>query len=103
MIQVSTTPVPELSKIPTASTAPMNQAEKNQSMTSEPSSDFNEDPFKNYRYEDPFMISDPFHDEEAPVDTVKGNDFICNPVYIINEVFSDQHRGNQVRERFRAC
>lgn len=29
----------------------------------EPAGDFNEDPFKNYRYEDPFLISDPFQDE----------------------------------------
>lgn len=32
--------------------------------TSEATGDFNEDPFKNYRYEDPFMIADPFQDEE---------------------------------------
>ncbi|KAG5681401.1 hypothetical protein PVAND_010840 [Polypedilum vanderplanki] len=27
--------------------------------------DFNEDPFKNYRYEDPFLIEDPFKDENG--------------------------------------
>lgn len=27
--------------------------------------DFQEDPFKNYRYEDPFLIEDPFNDENA--------------------------------------
>jgi hypothetical protein len=26
--------------------------------------DFKEDPFQNYRYEDPFMIADPFQDED---------------------------------------
>lgn len=28
-------------------------------------SDFQEDPFKNYRYEDPFLIEDPFNDENG--------------------------------------
>lgn len=28
-------------------------------------SDFQEDPFKNYRYEDPFLIEDPFKDENG--------------------------------------
>lgn len=27
--------------------------------------DFKEDPFKNYRYEDTFLIEDPFQDENA--------------------------------------
>lgn len=27
--------------------------------------DFKEDPFKNYRYEDPFLIEDPFNDENG--------------------------------------
>ena len=27
--------------------------------------DFQEDPFKNYRYEDPFLIEDPFNDENG--------------------------------------
>jgi hypothetical protein len=75
MIQVSTS-IPELTSIPTATVAPMSQS-KSHSTASEPSSDFNEDPFKNYRYEDPFMISDPFQDEETPV-VVKGNDCIRN-------------------------
>lgn len=31
--------------------------------------DFKDDPFKNYRYEDPFNIKDPFEDEEeTPAD-----------------------------------
>lgn len=51
--------------IPTAKVAPMEPA----------ASDFQEDPFKNYRYEDPFMISDPFQEEAA----VKGELlFLCN-------------------------
>lgn len=33
--------------------------------TQELSTDFQEDPFKNYRYEDPFMIEDPFKDENG--------------------------------------
>lgn len=35
------------------------------------STDFQEDPFKNYRYEDPFMIEDPFNDERAKVEKGK--------------------------------
>lgn len=57
---------------PTATFSPPVQPKKDVSMTSEPASDFNEDPFKNYRYEDPFMISDPFQDEEPPADVFKG-------------------------------
>lgn len=30
----------------------------------ETAADFSEDPFKNYRYEDPFLISDPFQEEK---------------------------------------
>lgn len=48
---------------------------KNLSTANDAASDFNEDPFKNYRYEDPFMIADPFQDEEvpaAPAAVVKG-------------------------------
>lgn len=41
-------------------------------MASEAASDFKEDPFKHYRYEDPFMISDPFQDDQPPVDVFKG-------------------------------
>lgn len=37
---------------------------KDKSVVSEQASDFKEDPFQNYRYEDPFLISDPFQDEE---------------------------------------
>lgn len=33
--------------------------------TQELASDFQEDPFKNYRYEDPFLIEDPFQDENG--------------------------------------
>lgn len=32
--------------------------------TGDTSTDFKEDPFSNYRYEDPFMIEDPFQDAE---------------------------------------
>lgn len=39
------------------------------------STDFQEDPFKNYRYEDPFMIEDPFKDENGnPFKDGKGNE-----------------------------
>lgn len=57
---------------PSATFSPPVQPKKDVSMTSEPASDFNEDPFKNYRYEDPFMISDPFQDEETPADVFTG-------------------------------
>lgn len=34
-----------------------------------PPVDFKDDPFKNYRYEDPFNIKDPFEDDgEQPAD-----------------------------------
>lgn len=36
------------------------------------STDFQEDPFKNYRYEDPFMIEDPFKDENGNQKEEKG-------------------------------
>ena len=73
------TTVPEVSKAP--SFVPMEEEIKNLSITSEPivaASDFKEDPFQNYRYEDPFLISDPFQDEAPPVPVtatviVKGN------------------------------
>lgn len=42
----------------------------------EPAGDFDEDPFKNYRYEDPFLISDPFQDEPtAPAPAVTKGSF----------------------------
>lgn len=50
---------------------PLEQSKK-LSAANDTASDFNEDPFKNYRYEDPFMIADPFQDEEAPAAVVKG-------------------------------
>lgn len=56
--------IPETKKIPTATVAPMEHS-KNTSVISEPTSDFKEDPFQNYRYEDPFLISDPFQEEEV--------------------------------------
>ena len=42
---------------------------KNSSVTTDDAntttaSDFQEDPFKNYRYEDPFLIEDPFNNDE---------------------------------------
>lgn len=43
---------------------------KNLNITLEQATDFNEDPFKNYRYEDPFLITDPFKAKAAPM---KGN------------------------------
>lgn len=49
-----TTPVP-------AATTPTAAAG---SVTMETAADFSEDPFKNYRYEDPFLISDPFQEEK---------------------------------------
>lgn len=40
--------------------------------TQELSTDFQEDPFKNYRYEDPFLIEDPFKDENGNQKVEKG-------------------------------
>lgn len=37
-----------------------------------PETDFKEDPFQNYRYEDPFLIADPFQDDEAVTAAAKG-------------------------------
>lgn len=34
-------------------------------VSSTTASDFQEDPFKNYRYEDPFLIEDPFKDQNG--------------------------------------
>lgn len=67
MIQVSSI-VPEIPKLPT--TADASRTLRQEQV--EPAADFNEDPFKNYRYEDPFLISDPFQDEEAKPAVVKG-------------------------------
>lgn len=56
----------EAPKIPTATVTPFET--HNQSyvgVTAEPAGDFNEDPFKNYRYEDPYLIEDPFQDVAA--------------------------------------
>ncbi|CAO1410912.1 unnamed protein product [Diamesa tonsa] len=41
----------------------------------ETAADFSEDPFKNYRYEDPFLISDPFQEEKEKekADIFNGN------------------------------
>lgn len=64
-MQVSTT-VEEGPKIPTATVAPRMETPKMNTTANESGSDFKEDPFQNYRYEDPFMISDPFQDEETP-------------------------------------
>lgn len=69
--------VDETPKIPMASVAPRMEAPKNPGTVTpefgmemkpaapETGTDFKEDPFQNYRYEDPFLISDPFQDEEA--------------------------------------
>lgn len=46
--------------VPAASTTTTTTA----SVTMETAADFSEDPFKNYRYEDPFLISDPFQEEK---------------------------------------
>lgn len=56
----------EASKIPAATVTsfePPTQSHVAVAVAAEPAGDFNEDPFKNYRYEDPFLISDPFQDE----------------------------------------
>ena len=45
---------------------------KNVSKSQDLSTDFQEDPFKNYRYEDPFMIEDPFKDENGNEKAEKG-------------------------------
>ena len=67
-------------EIPKSSTPttfpPPNVQSKNVSVVTEPAKDFNEDPFKNYRYEDPFLISDPFQDEETPPAVTKGKTII---------------------------
>lgn len=59
-------------EIPNTQIVVENNKEENVSTvtTAAPAADFQEDPFKNYRYEDPFMISvdfqeDPFKDENA--------------------------------------
>ncbi|CRK98478.1 CLUMA_CG011835, isoform A, partial [Clunio marinus] len=46
---------------------PMEQSNFNVTTPEVVASDFKEDPFQNYRYEDPFLISDPFQDEEVVV------------------------------------
>lgn len=69
LIQVSSV-IPDTAKIPTATVAPMDHS-KSTSMNYETASDFKEDPFQNYRYEDPFLISDPFPEEEAAAPVVK--------------------------------
>jgi len=38
---------------------------KTDDASSTTASDFQEDPFKNYRYEDPFLIEDPFKDQNG--------------------------------------
>lgn len=65
----------EAPKIPTANVAPRIEAPKFEAPKMEASktaaeagSDFKEDPFQNYRYEDPFLISDPFQDDEVVVE-----------------------------------
>lgn len=68
LIQVSSV-IPETTKIPTATVAPMDHS-NDTSVISEQASDFKEDPFQNYRYEDPFLISDPFQEEEAAAPAV---------------------------------
>lgn len=55
----------EAPKIPAAVVTPF-ETQSHVTAAAEPAGDFNEDPFKNYRYEDPFLISDPFQDEAAP-------------------------------------
>lgn len=41
------------------------KSEKIDDASSTTASDFQEDPFKNYRYEDPFLIEDPFNDQNG--------------------------------------
>jgi hypothetical protein len=43
----------------------INKNEKIDDASSTTASDFQEDPFKNYRYEDPFLIEDPFKDQNG--------------------------------------
>lgn len=58
-----TTPVPAAATtMVTATTTTVVAAAA--SVTMETAADFSEDPFKNYRYEDPFLISDPFQEEK---------------------------------------
>lgn len=45
--------------------------ENNSKSAQELAGDFQEDPFKNYRYEDPFLIEDPFKDENGNEKGVK--------------------------------
>lgn len=81
MTQVSSPVTHEAPKIPTATVTPF---ETKPTPHVEPAGDFNEDPFKNYRYEDPFLISDPFQDEAptaAPAAT-KGRAFHEIPMQI---------------------
>lgn len=94
MFQVSSV-APESVKIPTeiitqpsVTFAPPLQ-QKNTVMSSESASDFNEDPFKNYRYEDPFMISDPFQDEEPPADIFKGRNFVFLSFSFNHKIFPE--------------
>lgn len=59
-------------------------------------SDFQEDPFKNYRYEDPFLIEDPFNDEngnQKPTETateVKFEAFFEKDTFDDTDMFSKQ-------------
>lgn len=60
----------------TTMTSPPSAMASNTSSTSDtnsgggnPSTDFSDDPFKNYRYEDVFNIEDPFSEESV---TIKG-------------------------------
>lgn len=63
LIQVSTPP-PQIPAFSTSTTSSLNRSRATPEPPVEPAADFKEDPFKNFRYEDPFLISDPFQDEE---------------------------------------
>lgn len=77
--------ISETAKIPTATVAPLDHS-KSTNMNYETASDFKEDPFQNYRYEDPFLISDPFPEEEAaaPVVKVEGEKDLLSNFQILN-------------------
>ncbi|XP_069964511.1 epidermal growth factor receptor substrate 15-like 1 isoform X2 [Bactrocera oleae] len=66
-----------------ADTSVENVRESRTSIISGPT-DFSDDPFKDYRYEDPFSIKDPFADDE---------DIDTDPEKIFKDDFSDDDKG----------
>lgn len=97
----------EAVKIPTAAVAPRMEAPK--VSASESGTDFKEDPFQNYRYEDPFLISDPFIDEEVqkpePVKKIpavfKGKlESLLKFLHFISFFFSDDNFADPFNNKF---